>query len=270
MQFRQGEESEEESESVDEKGVRHEPGSTRAFRHHRHAAIRRKKRPSSMVMRPSTSRRLNSGKSGSGGSTISGSVKREDPQGKIIRMKKTGGGGLGPGGVGAPKPPLTKQMSRQSLHSRKRLANMLVAMVVVFVTCWFPYVIVRISIEFNTRLDEFLRSVLPFCLLLGHTHSTINPLVYWSLNRQSLQLNSSCYDWLKIRTNRDSSTQESKFYFANHLRFLSNHNHARGHKHHQPPSSTNEAALGVFHPRYTVPKPQNRLNQKRESSVYLA
>lgn len=41
------------------------------------------------------------------------------------------------------RPPLTKQMSRQSLHSRRRLANMLVALVVVFATCWLPYVSLR-------------------------------------------------------------------------------------------------------------------------------
>lgn len=41
------------------------------------------------------------------------------------------------------RPPLTKQASRQSLHSRRRLAQMLVALVVVFATCWLPYVTLR-------------------------------------------------------------------------------------------------------------------------------
>nr|XP_018909507.1 PREDICTED: gastrin/cholecystokinin type B receptor [Bemisia tabaci] len=250
MQFR----AEEESESSVSDTRRGEKGS--GFRHHRHAAIRRKKRERERAAGRRSGRHAH-------GHAQEGAATGGAGGSKVTRLRPGP-----PTAAPKPRPPLTKQMSRQSLNSRKRLANMLVAMVVVFVTCWFPYVIVKVSLEFDTEMEELLRSVLPFCLLLGHTHSTINPLVYWSLNRQSLQLNASCYDWLK-RGNRDSSHQESKFYFANHLRFLSNHNPGRQ-KHHPPPSSTNEAALGVFHPRYTVPKPQNRLNQKRESSVYLA
>ncbi|KAG8247507.1 hypothetical protein J6590_059253 [Homalodisca vitripennis] len=154
------------------------------------------------------------------------------------------------------RPPLTKQMSRQSLHSRRRLANMLVALVVVFATCWLPYVSLRIYSVDPTSDSELIQSFLPFCLLLGHTHSAINPIVYWFLNRQSLQT-TSCVAWLRKGSQRDK--------LGSHFRFLG----GGGQVDHRRPSSTNEAALGIFHPRYTVPKPRPR-PQPRESSQFYA
>lgn len=127
-------------------------------------------------------------------------------------------------------PPLVKQVSRQSLHSRRRLANMLVAMVMVFAICWAPYVCLKIYSETGLIVPE---TVLPFCLLLGHTHSAINPLVYYLSNRQSLANTFRCgfhWPW-------DKDTGSSIFQRP-------------------PPSSTNEAALGVFHPSFTTKRYQ--------------
>lgn len=130
------------------------------------------------------------------------------------------------------KPPLVKQISRHSLHSRRRLANMLVAMVVVFAICWAPYVGFKICSEAGISVSA---SMLPFCLLLGHTHSAINPLVYYLSNRQSLTISSGCglhWPWEK----HDAISTFRR----------------------PPPSSTNEAALGVFHPCYTTKRYQPR------------
>ncbi|XP_075214940.1 cholecystokinin receptor type A [Lycorma delicatula] len=150
------------------------------------------------------------------------------------------------------KPPLTKQMSRQSLHSRRRLANMLVALVVVFATCWLPYVILKVySIDPDANVN-LIQNLLPFCLLLGHTHSAINPIVYWFLNRQSINLTVFCGHWLM----RNGSQSDK-----GNFRFLPTKDKDRR------PSSTNEAALGIFHPRYTVPKARPK-PQPRESSQY--
>lgn len=82
-----------------------------------------------------------------------------------------------------------KQASRQSLQSRRRLAKLLVALGGVFATCWLPYVVVRVFAELAADGDavEAVRELLPFVLLLGHTHSAINPVVYWLLNRQTLR-----------------------------------------------------------------------------------
>ncbi|KAK6624890.1 hypothetical protein RUM44_011754 [Polyplax serrata] len=127
-------------------------------------------------------------------------------------------------------PPLVKQVSRQSLHSRRRLANMLVAMVVVFAICWAPYVCLRIYSETAVSVPD---TVLPFCLLLGHTHSAINPLVYYLSNRQSLGTTLDCgFHWPWLKESGSSAVRRP------------------------PPSSTNEAALGVFHPSYTTKRYQ--------------
>ncbi|XP_049829128.1 uncharacterized protein LOC126267861 [Schistocerca gregaria] len=66
-------------------------------------------------------------------------------------------------------------------------------------------------------------------LLLGHAHSAAAPLLYWALNRRAL----ACGHWApRLRAGR---TQQPP-----------------------PPSSTNEAALGPFHPRFITPRPQPR------------
>ena len=122
-------------------------------------------------------------------------------------------------------PPLVKQMSRQSLHCRRRVANMLIAMVIVFTICWTPYVCMKIYSELKVKVPAL---ILPFCLLLGHTHSAINPLVYYLSNKQYWGLTFGCkFNWPWKMNNNSAIIQP-------------------------PPSSTNEAALGVFHPNFTT------------------
>ncbi|XP_039277196.1 cholecystokinin receptor isoform X1 [Nilaparvata lugens] len=158
---------------------------------------------------------------------------------------------------GRSKPPLTKQMSRQSLNSRRRLANMLVALVVVFATCWLPYVVLKIYSVDPSADDALIQSLLPFCLLLGHTHSAINPIVYWFLNRQSVNLTAACCGPLWTRNGSHSGSKGN-------FRFLAAHKDRD-----RRPSSTNEAALGIFHPRYTVPKPRPRTQPRESSQFYV-
>lgn len=80
--------------------------------------------------------------------------------------------------------------------------------------------------EFNFYFD--IRS--------GYTHSAFNPILHWALNQNSLRQSSFL--------SRLSSAQ----------RFLRTHFHERNHQ--PPPSSTNEAALGPFNPRYIKARPQ--------------
>lgn len=128
--------------------------------------------------------------------------------------------------------PLTKQGSKQSLHGRRRLANMLVAMVMVFATCWAPFVSLKI---YSTTGATFSKSLLPFSLLLGHTHSAINPIIYYLYNKQSLNVPlAGGFSWPWKNEKLVSTFRRP------------------------PPSSTNEAALGVFHPNYTKKRYQKR------------
>ena len=117
--------------------------------------------------------------------------------------------------------------------------------VAVLAGCWLPYMGCTLCVELCPSSDVAMaRAVLPFCLLLGHAHSAINPALYWLLNRQSLQL--------------PSCTGSQHRLLSGKLRlFRLPHFHRNAAA--APPSSTNEAALGPFHPRYVnfrQPQPQ--------------
>ncbi|XP_069682460.1 alpha-2Da adrenergic receptor [Periplaneta americana] len=135
-----------------------------------------------------------------------------------------------------PRPPLVKTASRQSLHSRRHLANMLAFQVAVLAVCWLPYVGCALCVELCPSEDVATASaVLPYCLLLGHAHSAINPALYWLLNRQSLQLPGCAGSQHRLLSGK-----------LRLFRLPELHRNAAA----AAPSSTNEAALGPFHPRY--------------------
>ncbi|KAJ9584208.1 hypothetical protein L9F63_021443, partial [Diploptera punctata] len=148
------------------------------------------------------------------------------------------------------RPPLVKTASRQSLHSRRHLANMLAFQVAVLAGCWLPYVGCSLCVELCPSRDVVkARSVLPFCLLLGHAHSAINPALYWLLNRHSLQL-PGC-----------TGSQHRKLRL---FRLPELHRNPAA----TAPSSTNEAALGPFHPKYVNFRPP-QLSQRFPTSHFL-
>lgn len=72
----------------------------------------------------------------------------------------------------------------------------------------------------------------------GYAHSAISPLMYWILNHNTLK-QSPCSPFTR---------------FASAQRFL--RTNLRGKRAPPPPSSTNEAALGAFNPRYIKTRPQ--------------
>lgn len=165
------------------------------------------------------------------------------------------------------RPSLLKTYSNQSFRSRRRLANLLVILVVVFVACWLPFIAVSLWEDLCPDSDT-ASALLPFALFLGHAHSAINPLVYWLLNRsfllqiqrllacRLLQRFCCCCHCCSCRRCRIRGG------LCPYLR------------HCMPPapwtkvphvwrrnSSTNEAALGPFHPKYLG---QNRNNYPLE------
>lgn len=85
----------------------------------------------------------------------------------------------------------------------------------------------------------------------GYAHSAISPLLYWVLNHNSLR-QSSCGTILRLSTIQ-------KFMRA-HLRVPAPP---------PPPSSTNEAALGPFNPRYIKARPQPHHYRPPASSYNL-
>ncbi|KAK6178751.1 hypothetical protein SNE40_011264 [Patella caerulea] len=76
----------------------------------------------------------------------------------------------------------TSNSSTERLFSRKKAAKMLILLVIIFMICWLPYNILSLCIDLTQKGGSL--SMLPFSLWLGHAHSAINPVMYWSLNRR--------------------------------------------------------------------------------------
>ncbi|XP_053611812.1 galanin receptor type 3 [Plodia interpunctella] len=120
---------------------------------------------------------------------------------------------------------LGPQPQTSTLHSRRRLGNVLLGIAAIFAVCWCPHATIVICSAFGLHAPLVLRQ---YALLLGYAHSALNAVAYWVLNRHALT--SACAAWrlpqLRVREER--------------------------------PSSTNEAALGAFHPRLARPAPSPR------------
>ncbi|OWF52712.1 pyroglutamylated RFamide peptide receptor-like [Mizuhopecten yessoensis] len=75
-----------------------------------------------------------------------------------------------------------KSQAERILRQRRRTVKMLVAVVMIFVFCWFPYYAVMIWLDFNMVLSERTQFVndyiYPIVLLLGLSNSTVNPVCY--------------------------------------------------------------------------------------------
>lgn len=106
-----------------------------------------------------------------------------------------------------------------------------------------------IRINFYQFLIYHLISCHDWSSNTGYAHSALNPILYWALNHNSLRQSSFL--------SRLSTVQ----------RFL--RTRLRDHNHQPPPSSTNEAALGPFNPRYIKARPQPQYHAPPASSHYL-
>ena len=75
----------------------------------------------------------------------------------------------------------TSDSSSTVMLGRKRVARMLIALIAVFFTCWLPYNIVSLSLDLDPKYKH--TQILPFTMWFAHTHSALNPLLYWFLNK---------------------------------------------------------------------------------------
>ncbi|CAG9855059.1 unnamed protein product [Phyllotreta striolata] len=117
-----------------------------------------------------------------------------------------------------------------TLRSRRRLANCLVCLSIFFIICWCPYIVTQFCEEFMApgMTPEYVQQL---TLFLGHMHSALGPLLYWSMNDKCPK--GPCCRIRNLTIYRSAS-------------------------------STNEAALGPFNPRLVRPPPY-----RRRSSQYL-
>lgn len=79
--------------------------------------------------------------------------------------------------------------SNTSVKSRRQLANILLGMALCFVFCWLPYNLM--SLYMDLFPSEDLVNILRYTLVLGHSYSAINPIVYWMINRRVGKLSNS-------------------------------------------------------------------------------
>ncbi|CAB3250926.1 unnamed protein product [Arctia plantaginis] len=75
------------------------------------------------------------------------------------------------------------QQRLRIVRERKRVAWILLLLAVLFALCWLPYNILQLLIDVNAVHVESVSIILPYTLLLGHTNSAINPIVYCLMTR---------------------------------------------------------------------------------------
>ncbi|CAG9560781.1 unnamed protein product [Danaus chrysippus] len=75
------------------------------------------------------------------------------------------------------------QQRLRLVRERKRVAWILLLLAVLFALCWLPYNILQLLIDVNAVQVDSVALVLPYTLLLGHTNSAINPIVYCLMTR---------------------------------------------------------------------------------------
>lgn len=70
------------------------------------------------------------------------------------------------------------------MAGRRRVARMLLLLAVLFAVSWMPYYVISLYADFGRKgaLEESLVA-LSFALLLGHSHSAQNPILYCTMNR---------------------------------------------------------------------------------------
>ncbi|XP_064626185.1 orexin/Hypocretin receptor type 1-like isoform X2 [Lineus longissimus] len=75
--------------------------------------------------------------------------------------------------------------TRALMHSRRKVARMLMCLAILFAFCWMPYNICSLYIDLQTadNMDVDSLTALPFTLCLGHSNSALNPVLYWFMNK---------------------------------------------------------------------------------------
>ncbi|KAF7272213.1 hypothetical protein GWI33_014982 [Rhynchophorus ferrugineus] len=78
------------------------------------------------------------------------------------------------------------QQRNRLMRSRKRVACILLLLAFVFAGCWLPYHIMALIMDTTTLTDDQtnqIQYVNIYLLLLGHTNSALNPIIYCALSR---------------------------------------------------------------------------------------
>ncbi|XP_034256149.1 QRFP-like peptide receptor [Thrips palmi] len=78
----------------------------------------------------------------------------------------------------------SSQQGSRLVRERRRVARILLVLAVLFAMCWLPYNVTMLAMDLlGLETQQWLLTLLPFTLLLGHCNSAINPLLYCFMTR---------------------------------------------------------------------------------------
>ena len=77
-----------------------------------------------------------------------------------------------------------KEQAERVMSGRRRVARLLIALAMLFAACWMPYHILTLYIDYTSNRDYHVAlKALPFTILIGHSNSALNPILYCFLNK---------------------------------------------------------------------------------------
>ena len=76
-----------------------------------------------------------------------------------------------------------KRQAERVMSGRRKVARILIIVAVLFAVCWMPYHVLALYIDFQNSTKEVSLNALPFTILLGHSNSALNPVLYCFMNK---------------------------------------------------------------------------------------
>lgn len=67
------------------------------------------------------------------------------------------------------------------VRERKRVAWILLLLALLFAACWLPHSILNLLLDTGDFTET--KWLMPYCILLGHANSAINPIIYCFMTR---------------------------------------------------------------------------------------
>jgi hypothetical protein len=105
------------------------------------------------------------------------------PSGAVIALYSATGRHLLRSGSSLRRQDSSMASSGRVMASRRRVARMLVTLAAMFVVSWLPYHLVILYMDFVQRkFQDSSLVALSFALLVGHSHSAQNPVLYCLMN----------------------------------------------------------------------------------------